>query len=543
MLFRSLWLKTWTEIDNIRLRRLREKTSQFMIEVVHVPGVLNKAADALSRLTIDHQDGPDDMVLHGFEDGVFGEYVYKFDMVFSTFMAITELAKAGEEDSQYRDLMKCIEQGFVPDFYAPDHLAKVLCKQLGELSVMNGLIMKDDKVLVPMSMRQKVIELSHMAHPGEFRNVKHLNNHFFWPAMSAELKHHLESCEECLLHKASQPDGRMKMYEPEEQDGYFGPWSHLGLDIFTHDGFDYLIMADRYSGYAIVARMNGLTSRAIWNALWTQFMAYGLPCSMRTDGGRYFVSQEFRDLCTQFDIRLEVSSSYNPQSNGLAESGVKSMKTLLKKTSGWDEFQKSWMEWTNTPRADGTIPSILFFGRFKRGFLPIPVKKYEMVSHKEIEAMAHAKKKALNKQLEYRNRTLRDLAPLEVGDPVVVQDEKTKLWSKKAVVKEVRPSGSYVVKDEHGKTFTRARKFLRLDIDIPSENKGNLQADVSLEGEEDKFVTKPLPVSLRRSPRIIAQHQNSVVFAKLREEAEFDEEWEAHAPLKIVKRPAPRCTA
>ena len=54
---------------------------------------------------------------------------------------------------------------------------------------------------------------------------------------------------------------------------------------------------------------------------------YGWPTHIRTDGGPQFWS-EFKEFCTAHGITHELSSPYNPESNGLAEAAVKSLKRL-----------------------------------------------------------------------------------------------------------------------------------------------------------------------------------------------------------------------
>ena len=58
------------------------------------------------------------------------------------------------------------------------------------------------------------------------------------------------------------------------------------------------------------------------------FNDYGWPTHIRTDGGPQFRS-EFKEFCTEHGITHELSSPYNPESNGLAEVAVKSLKGIV----------------------------------------------------------------------------------------------------------------------------------------------------------------------------------------------------------------------
>ena len=54
------------------------------------------------------------------------------------------------------------------------------------------------------------------------------------------------------------------------------------------------------------------------------------PSNIRCDGGPQFLGP-FRSWCQENSITHELASPYNPKSNGLAEAGVKIVKTLLSK--------------------------------------------------------------------------------------------------------------------------------------------------------------------------------------------------------------------
>ena len=90
---------------------------------------------------------------------------------------------------------------------------------------------------------------------------------------------------------------------------------------------------------------------------------------------------EFSAFCRNNGIKREPSSTYNPESNGLAEAAVKNIKTLITRCHKLDEnLQLAIAAWRNMARADGVSPSQLFFGRRQRQQLPLtaePTKTQE----------------------------------------------------------------------------------------------------------------------------------------------------------------------
>ena len=91
----------------------------------------------------------------------------------------------------------------------------------------------------------------------------------------------------------------------------------------------------------------------------TWFNILGWPSNVRSDRGPQFLGP-FRKWCQENNITHELSSPYNPKSNGLAEAGVKNVKLLLSKCSITKEDpQRALYSWRNIPRKDGYSPAQL----------------------------------------------------------------------------------------------------------------------------------------------------------------------------------------
>ena len=87
---------------------------------------------------------------------------------------------------------------------------------------------------------------------------------------------------------------------------------------------------------------------------------------------------EFSAFCADNGIKHELSSPYNPESNGLAEAAAKNIKTLFTHYHKLDEnLQLAIAAWRNMARADGVSLSQLFFGRRRRQQLPLTAEQDE----------------------------------------------------------------------------------------------------------------------------------------------------------------------
>ncbi len=106
----------------------------------------------------------------------------------------------------------------------------------------------------------------------------------------------------------------------------------VGMDLFTVGSNDYLVMVDQHSGYPWVHRLTTTTSFAVTQAIKKKWFEYfGLPKSIRSDGGPQFRGEAFKMNCKDNGIHHETSKPYNPESNGLAEAAIKNVKKLLVK--------------------------------------------------------------------------------------------------------------------------------------------------------------------------------------------------------------------
>ena len=93
---------------------------------------------------------------------------------------------------------------------------------------------------------------------------------------------------------------------------------------------------------------------------------------MITDNGPQFSCHLFRCFAQQYQFNHCTSSPYHPQSNGMAEKAVQTVKGLMKKaTLDGKDFHLALLEYRNTPWSD-TISSPVqrLMGRRTKTLLP-----------------------------------------------------------------------------------------------------------------------------------------------------------------------------
>ena len=94
------------------------------------------------------------------------------------------------------------------------------------------------------------------------------------------------------------------------------------------------------------------------------FSRHGMPEVLFSDNGPCFNALAFAKFAGEWSFHHMTSSPRYPQSNGLAEVSVKSVKSLLRKYHGEiAKFQKGLLILRNCPLKNGKSPAQLLFCR------------------------------------------------------------------------------------------------------------------------------------------------------------------------------------
>jgi len=147
---------------------------------------------------------------------------------------------------------------------------------------------------------------------------------YYWPGMLNAVTTCIKDCSVCARMAPSQSKNPRSTPRPST---YFGaPMKHVGLDLLAYGGKTFLTAVDHWSGYPLYCHLKSTTASAVIAVISGWFNTLGWPRSIRSDNGPQFLGQ-FKEFCRQNNIVHEESSPYNPPANGLAEAGVKIIKS------------------------------------------------------------------------------------------------------------------------------------------------------------------------------------------------------------------------
>ena len=332
-----------------------------------------------------------------------------------------------------------------------------------ELAIQDGLIFKGDKVIIPVSLRKEIKQAIHSCHLGIESCLRRARQCVYWPGMNGEIKEFISQCEICSKYQKCNQKETLMSHEISDR-----PWEKVGTDIFELENQYYLITVDYFSNFWEVDRLKDLKSSTTIRKLKAHFARYGTPSVLISDCGTQFTSDLFQKFVREWDIEHRTSSPKHPQSNGQAESAVKTAKSILKKSieSNYDPYLAI-LDFRNTPsQGSDYSPSQKNLGRCTRTLLPTSSR---LLKHFEINAdkVRSDRKMRNEKSAKYYNVHTKDLEPLHEDDVVRIKPTSLnkKEWDR-GIVKQRLDERSYEISTDAG-ILRRNR------IDLKTSNEKN----------------------------------------------------------------------
>ena len=115
------------------------------------------------------------------------------------------------------------------------------------------------------------------------------------------------------------------------------PWQEIAMDFVGElpdsEGFNaILVITDRFTKcQRYIAAKTTWNARDVADVLINEiYRFYGLPKSITSDRGPQFASECWQEIHKQLDIMLRISTAHYPQTDGLSEQAVQTLKQYLR---------------------------------------------------------------------------------------------------------------------------------------------------------------------------------------------------------------------
>lgn len=429
----------------LRLQRMLMQLQRYDLDVKYKKGVELHIADTLSRAYLPEEGEPLEGPLEIYN------IQNQIPMSPDKFM---QFQKATAEDPSLVQLSNLVQGGWpVLREQCPSSCLEYWNFR-DELSVVNGVLFKGVRVLVPKVLKPEMLRKIHEAHQGALRCKLRAREALFWPGMMRDIDQVVSFCDVCNENARRQAKQPLISHEIPDQ-----PWAKVSSDLFEFKGKHYMLCVDYYSKYPEVTCLGSeIKARVIIDTLKSVFSRHGIPIVLISDNGPQYVNEEFKKFTRSWEFKHETSSPRYPRSNGQVERMVQTVKGFMAKS---DEPHLALLEYRNTPIPGiGYSPSQMLMGRRLNAKIPInkrllnPESISRVKVHKQIQIKQEEYKRYYDRQTKY-------LRPLKMGEGVRIWNEKTRTWQPAMVLSQTENPRSYTVHTQAGRNLRRNRQDIK----------------------------------------------------------------------------------
>ena len=292
-----------------------------------------------------------------------------------------------------------------------------------------------------------------------------------------------------------------------------GPWRELHADFKGPIGGSWYfhVLIDQYTKFPVVNVVKSTGWETLRPALEDALAMHGIPDIITTDGGPPYNGEEFRKFAQNMGFTHRLTTPESAQANGFAEIFVKTLVKLIhtavaNRKDPKRVVQSYLMAYRATPHTvTGRSPAELLFNRSIQTKLPRALRENQDTVDKDLREK-HKKEKEKQK-LYYDRRNKTKEKTLEVGDEIMLQQQKTTTRSPfdpdTYKVKEIK--GSSVVAERRGRELLRAKNLIKVVKQRPEYLK-----EVGKE-KTKKIVEEDIDIDMDKIRRRVAEMEGDAV--------------------------------
>ena len=249
----------------------------------------------------------------------------EFDFSLKTFISLMKKGMLSEYQAKKTDNddLKCmlrLRRDFFIDF---------------ELLYRKAYFKNTDKVVnqfvMPRQFRKRTVLVCHedYGHLSMDRVLILLQERFYWPKMSEDVRFYIRTCDHCTWFKQEPEKEKMQTITASY------PLELIHLDFLTIGGKqdkrkNVLVVTDHFTRYAQCYVTDSQTAETVADVMVNQYFShYGWPEKILTDKGRCFENHLFQEICDQAKVKKLRTTSYHPQTNGQCERFNKTLLQML----------------------------------------------------------------------------------------------------------------------------------------------------------------------------------------------------------------------
>ena len=295
----------------------------------------------------------------------------------------------------------------------------------------DGVLLRGSLVVIPASLRDRVVALAHEGHQGMSRTKSLLRSKVWFPGINTAVESTIQRCVICQAVQATPTPLEPLRMSPMPP----GAWQHVSMDFCgpLPSGDYLLVLIDEYSRYPVVEIVKSVSAAAVLPVLDKVLSIFGFPKVLKSDNGSPFNSAQFAQYATHCGFVHRRVTPHWPRANSQAESFnkplMKSIRAAHLEGKNWKQEMFTFLrQYRCTPHTSTSVsPHRLLFGRDPITRLP---QMSEVVDHHRENPPAsmvhqHASARdaiAKQKQKSYADkRNKARVRNLDIGDHVMLR--------------------------------------------------------------------------------------------------------------------------
>ena len=443
-------LKKPMHISPMRIQRMRLKLQPYSFRIIHISGKNIGLADCLSRFpqaATSSDERMDDDLMVCIADTTTQRIHHR-------------VREETSKDEELTELKKLILFGWEKKSY----ISNLYNDYQSELSTYNGVVYRGNRVVVPKSMRPEMLKTLHSSHQGIVKTKQRARDVIFWPGMNKQIEETVKKCAVCLQHQNKPQKEPLIPHEVPKL-----PWNKVATDLFELDGDHYLVMVDYYSNFIEAAQLPDTKTSTVLREVKGNIARHGVMETLVSDNGPQYRSEAFEKCMKTCGIKHITSSPLYPQSNGLAEKAVQTVKKTIKKCqAAGEDWYLALLDVNNTPRDDEMgSPAQRLMGRRTRTRMPTTEALLKPVTIDPNTVHEHHGNYRQT-QKTYYDRGARERSQLESSDAVRILTPRG--WQPAQYLRQAETPRSVVVRaGEQGREYRRNRSHVQRTAEKPHE--------------------------------------------------------------------------
>ena len=259
-----------------------------------------------------------------------------------------------------------------------------------QLLIKNGLLYRKTRqgqadeivfqFVIPQRHRGAALDDCHreVAHQGQRRSTTLMQECFWWPGMTLDLKNHVKKCSHCRKCEAAPPVAPMKPLACS------GPGELLHVDFTLVEEtvplkedpviHNVLVLQDHFSKYIVAYVVKDQTPHTAAETLRNGYFGlFSTPAYLVSDQGKAFTGHVITHLCELYRVQKLRTSPYHAQTNGQVEHMNQTIIRMIGKLeedrkAHWSEHLPELLLAYNATHSavTGYSPYYLLFGRRPR---------------------------------------------------------------------------------------------------------------------------------------------------------------------------------